>query len=375
MTDDVSDEGMPAPRANPDLIGHEAAEATLRGAYEADHLHHAWLISGPKGIGKATLAFRFARYLLSIRGGDAGGGLFGGGLGDVDGAGAGAGQGLYVAPENPVFQRIVAGGHTDLLTIERSENDRGVLRSEIVVDDVRRTQKFFNLTAGEGGWRIVIVDSADEMNTNAANALLKVLEEPPSQAMLLLVSHNPGRLLPTIRSRCQKLRLAGLESAAVAAHLSRWAPEISTADAHMVSVLAEGSIGRGLELIETGGVGVFGEIFDLMDALPALDVPALHGFASKCAAKKGTDTFATAADLLRWSLARLVKQAGGDTGQDLTDREQALFARIGPAASLDRWLHVWEKVDDILASAERANLDRKQVILNAFSTVAQVVHS
>src|SRR6516165_11749449 len=187
---------VPASRANPDLVGHESAERELRRLVEAGRLPHAILLSGPRGIGKATLAFRFARFLLAN--------------GD-DRTNAVAESGLAINPESGVFRRVAAGGHADLLPIERAYDPRRRrLRGEIVVEDAREITSFFRLTAAEEGWRIVIVDGAEEMNRSAANALLKVLEEPPRQALLLLVSHSPGRLLPTIRSRCRRFPLVPL---------------------------------------------------------------------------------------------------------------------------------------------------------------------
>src|SRR6516162_2435225 len=187
---------VPAPRANPDLVGHESAERELRRLVEAGRLPHAILLSGPRGIGKATLAFRFARFLLA--------------KGD-DAIKAAAESGLAIDRESGVFHRVASGGHADLLTVERAYDPRRRrLRGEIVVEDAREITAFFRLTAAEQGWRIVVVDGAEEMNRSAANALLKVLEEPPRQALLLLVSHSPGRLLPTIRSRCRRFPLVPL---------------------------------------------------------------------------------------------------------------------------------------------------------------------
>ncbi len=191
---------VPAPRANPDLVGHEGAERELRRLDEVDRLPHAILLSGPRGIGKATLAFRLARFLLASR---------------EERSGA-AEDGLAINRESGAFRRVAAGGHADLLTIERAyDARRRRLRGEIVVEDAREITGFFRLTAAEEGWRIVVVDGAEEMNRSAANALLKVLEEPPRRALLLLVSHSPGRLLPTIRSRCRRFPLAALERPAV----------------------------------------------------------------------------------------------------------------------------------------------------------------
>lgn len=364
MTETDPQAETPAPISNPDLFGHDAAVRTLSHAFSAGRLHHAWLISGPRGIGKATLAYRFARYVLANPPSD--GSLFGADLTPAD-----ARDDLFVAPEHPVFQRVVAGGHADLLVITRSENDRGVLRSEIVVDDVRRTQNFFHMTAGEGGWRIIVVDCADEMNTNAANALLKMLEEPPPNALLLLVSHNPGNLLATIRSRCQKLRLEPLAPALIAERLALEFPELDATEARTVAVLADGSLGRAFELAEAGGVQIFSDILALLEGAGRLDIPKLHDFATKCSGKNGGQAFALANDFLRNELARLVKYLAGGQSDPVTPEQGALFERLGASASLDQWLEVWEKVDDILTHCDRANLDRKQVILNVFSLVAE----
>ena len=190
----------PPPRGNPDLLGHEAVEAELRRLFDSGRMPHALLLSGPRGIGKATLAFRLARFVLAQGGGgeQAGPSLFG----DDSGGGEDAGStGLATPPESGTFRRVASGGHADLLTVERSyDPSRRRLRGEIVVGDTREIGAFLRLTPADGGWRVVVVDGADEMNRNAANALLKILEEPPRRALLLLVAHSPGKLLPTIRS-------------------------------------------------------------------------------------------------------------------------------------------------------------------------------
>ena len=198
---EVDDTAIPHPRENPQLLGHENAERELIEATGSGRLAHAWLLTGPRGIGKATLAYRFARYLLSAAGG-------------IDLFGNESANSLYVAPDSDVFRRLATGSHGEVMTIERSPDPKTrKLRNAIVVGDIRRLQGFFGLTASEGGWRIAIIDSADEMNRNAANALLKILEEPPKRGILLLTAHAPGRLAPTIRSRCRRIALRPLAAA------------------------------------------------------------------------------------------------------------------------------------------------------------------
>ena len=193
--------GAPHPRETLHVYGHAAAEAEILTALTGDRMHHAWMLTGPKGIGKATLAWRMARYLLAKEPADAG--MFG----DLPEAP----QSLDVSPDHPVAHRIAALSDPGCLSIRRTwDPDRKRLKTQITVEEVRKLNTFFGLSATEGGHRVVVVDAADEMNPSAANALLKVLEEPPKGAVLILVSHQPARLLPTIRSRCRVLRLTTL---------------------------------------------------------------------------------------------------------------------------------------------------------------------
>lgn len=360
----------PLARLNPDLIAQEAAEKTLLDAFHGGRMAHAWMFTGPRGIGKATLACRFARYVLAHGGGNEGSGLFGDALPPT------LPESLYVDPETAVFQRFSAGGHGDFLSVERSLNDRGKLRGEIVVDDVREVGGFLSLTASEGGWRVVVIDSADEMNRNAANAVLKVLEEPPDRAILILVSHNPGRLLPTIRSRCRKLNLATLNGDDMETLLVRYAPNLSDEDRAILKELSDGSIGSAMRLIEAGGIDLYRSALELLETLPELNIVQLHAFADQLSKAGAEDRFVTAMDLVRTILARLLRFcAEGAVGHQPFSSERVLFERIGPATSLDRWLEVWEKVCGLLERAGAVNLDRKQVVLNVFLEIQGVLRN
>ena len=357
----------PSNASNPDLFGHISAENDLLRAFHSDRLHHAWLISGARGVGKATLAFRFARFILAND--KARKGLFADTLVSVDCI-----DSLEIPSEHPVFQRVAAGGHADLLVIERSKNERGSLRSEIVINDIRKAQHFLHMTAGEGEWRIVIVDSADEMNTNAANALLKLLEEPPPKALLLIISHNPNCLLPTIRSRCQKLRLQPLSIPNIFDWLSINAPNSESADFEATCVIAEGSIGRAAQLLKLDGARILTDIIKLLENVPNIDSVDLHAFATRCAQKKDEGIFNLSSELIRWELSRIIKYLSGVNLVNLIPGEQLLFKKIANISSLENWLEVWENVDDLLSSVDRANLDRKQVILNTFAFVSKAAN-
>ena len=226
----------PAPRANPLLLGHEPAETTLLEAMRSGRMHHAWLITGPDGVGKATLAYRFARRLL---------------------AGMPTDHSLALDPQHPVFRRVAAGAHADLLTVERAYDEkRKRTRTQIAVDDVRKISGFMSLTPAEGGWRVAIVDGAEELNQASANALLKILEEPPRRAILLLVCGAPGRLLATIRSRCRRLRLDPLGQDAMERLLAAYLPDRTADERGRLVTVAEGSPGRALLLAEQEGLAM-----------------------------------------------------------------------------------------------------------------------
>jgi DNA polymerase-3 subunit delta' len=347
------------PRHTADLVGHGAAEATLIDAWGSGRMAHAWLITGPKGIGKATLAFRFARFLLA-RGAAPALDMFGG-----------RPDSLLVAPDDPVFARVAAAGHADLLTVERSWNDKGSRwRNEIVIDDVRRVTPFFGMTAGEGGWRICILDAADEMNRNAANAVLKILEEPPARALILLVAHAPGRLLPTIRSRCRRLALRPLAEPEVAAVLAARRPDLPEGDRAALARLAEGSPGRALALAEQGGLDLYREMVGLIGSLPALEVEKLHAVGDRFGRAAGAAAFTVMMDLLGWWLARLVRAgATGAAIAEIVPGEAALMRRLAAIRGLDQWVEVWENLSRLVALTDSLTLDRKQVALNVFSSL------
>jgi DNA polymerase III subunit delta' len=325
---------VPEPRANPKLLGHEAAEAMLAEAMRSARMHHAWLITGAEGIGKATLAFRFARQLF---------------------AGPADGGSLAVDAKSPVFRRVASGAHADLLTVERAWDDkRKRHRTEIVVDDVRRVTDFLRRTPAEGGWRVVVVDGAEELNRNAANALLKVLEEPPSRAVLLLTCAAPGRLLPTIRSRCRRLRLSPLPDPAMETLLAGYLPELEADARARLVTLAEGSPGRALLLAAEEGLALSELVDQVLGALPTLPASRAHALADTLS--RGEGSFSTFMDLLRAAISSALRDVLHGRG----DPEQE---RLVSLLSLDAWGETWHALTRLQDETERFSLDKRQAIV------------
>ncbi len=347
------------PRETGILVGHDAAAAAFADAIAGGRLHHAWLLTGPRGIGKATLAYRVARTVLA------------------HGVGRAVPRDLSVDESHPAARRIATGSHGDLLLLRRPWDASARpprFKTAIPVDEVRRVGSFFSMSAGEGGWRVCIVDSADELNPNAANALLKVLEEPPRRALFLLVSHAPGRLLPTIRSRCRKLPLQPLDDRAMQQLLSRHLPDPDPAALAALIRLGRGSPGAALALADQGGADVYRELTELLAQLPQLDIAALHALGDRLSRREGEADYKSLIALLRQWLADMMRGQAVGTFPDGADRgEIALMQRLGGAAPLDQWLEVWDNIGQLAARAEAVNLDRKQVILNIFTSLADLV--
>src|SRR5882757_9891297 len=251
------------PRETAELFGHREAETALLAAYRSGRIPHAWLIGGPQGIGKATLAYRMARFVLAH--------------GQPLAPSAQRAENLAIDPNHPVARQVAASSHGGLLTLERTANDRGVMRTVITVDETRETISFFGSTAAAEGWRVCIVDTVDELNPNAANALLKILEEPPQQSLFLLVSHAPSRVLPTILSRCRKLLLRPLATSDVVRAASAATDSAADEPALIEAAAAsEGSVGRTLSLLGGDALKLQQRTAALLATLPQVDPRELH---------------------------------------------------------------------------------------------------
>lgn len=344
--------GAPHPRHATRVIGQDAAAAAFLQAAQGDRLHHAWLLTGPRGVGKATLAWAIARWLLAESG-------------RAD---------LAVDPDMPEARRIAALSEPRLALIRRPWDDKtGRLRAEITVDEIRKLLSFFHLSAAEGGRRVAIIDAADDMNIPAANALLKVLEEPPSDALILLIAHQPARLLPTIRSRCRTLRLSPLPPRQMSAILSDMG---LNEDAEALSALSDGSVGEALRLAGQGGLDRYQDLVDLFATLPRLDRLAASKFADGAVGRAGADgdPFDLTITVLDRFVTRLAR--AGLMGAPLPQAargEGALMARLSPD---DHAARIWAEAQARLSARARTgravNLDPAALVMDMVLELAQL---
>lgn len=345
-------EGAPHPRETIRLHGHQAAQAAFLSAFNGGRLHHGWLISGPRGVGKATLAWRLARFLLAT---PEDGGMFAPPPPDT----------LDIPEAHPVATRLRALSEPRLFLLRRGPNDKGnALSQDIRVNEVRELARFLNLSAPDGGRRAVIIDAADEMNPNAANAILKMLEEPPARVTFLLVAHQPARLLPTIRSRCRSLPLHPLSPQDLAAALAQAGVEVE--DPRATAELAGGSVGTALRLVTLDGLARYRELVTLLSTLPRLDRLRLIALAEAGAARGAEGRFDMTVTLIDQFLARAART--GITRQpppEAAPGEAALLSRIAPDAHAARaWADLAQSLGARARAGKAVNLDPAALLVD-----------
>lgn len=355
------------PRRNLHLEGHEAAERTVLDAWNSGRFPHAWLICGPRGIGKATFAYRLARFVLET-GGDGGAG--GAGLfGDAPLAA----DGLSISAESKTFHLVSSGGHPDLRVLTRGmANEAGTATQTIInVYQTRRVVDFTYQTSAISDWRVVIVDPADDFNTASANAILKALEEPPSKALFLLLSHSPGGLLPTIRSRCRKLQMAPLGDDVVAGLIQRYRSGVGEAEAAGLARLAEGSVGRALDYHAAGGLALFKEMAGVLARPRDPDMERVSALADRTAMKGKEAAYGAFTDLMDWWFKRLIRGiAVGAPPAPIDEADAAALAAFQKLGDLEAVMGMRDEALHRLSQADPpANLDRRQLIFALFGDI------
>lgn len=355
-------EGAPHPRETAQIFGQDAAQANFLDAYATGRLHHGWLITGPRGVGKATLAWQIARFLLATPMDD--GGMFGAAPPPTT---------LDIDPNHPVARRMAAGSESGLFVLRRPYDEKaGRLKREITVDEARKLKSFFGLSAAEGGRRVVIVDAADELNVSAANALLKLLEEPPEDAFLLLISHQPSRLLPTIRSRCRELRLGALTPDDMGDAMDQ-ADVALTDNPAALAELSAGSVGEAIRLTNLDGLGLYADLVTMFGTLPNLDRAIALKLAETCAGRGKEDRYDLTLQLIDLFLTRCAR-AGifGPPAVEAAPIEAALLARLSPH---DMAARAWAQMAQDLGARTRhgraVNLDPAALILDTVLKIQQ----
>jgi len=358
-------EGAPHPRDTPTLMGQSDPEAAFLEALTSDRLHHAWLIRGPRGVGKATLAWRIARTLLTTEPA---------GADDMFGAPPPPSS-LDVDPDHPVVRRMAAGSEPRLALVRipydlKTEK----LKTEITVDEIRKLKTAFTFAATDGGRRVVIIDSADQMNVAAANALLKLLEEPPENTTLLLITHQPSRLLPTIRSRCRELRCKPLNPQDLAAALHQTGADLQ-ADPQQLAALASGSVGDSLRFDQGGGLQIYSAIVSLWAASNTADRAATLRLAEACAGPTNKDRFDLMITMLGLFISRTARAGvAGPPSQEACTNEAQILTRLSPTAqAATSYAQIQADLSARATHARAVNLDPVALILDMVLKFDQAV--
>ena len=357
-------DGTSHPRNTLSVLGQQQAEETLLKALASDRLHHAWLITGPQGVGKASFAWRAARFLLTRDVSDGN---------DMFGAPPPA-ESLDTDPDDIIVRRAVALSEPRLMLLRRPYDEKNKrFKQDIPVDTVRELHRFFALSVPDGGRRVVIVDAADDMNTSAANALLKQLEEPPAHTVFLLISHRPSRLLPTIRSRCRELRCAPLPADLLVAALAQQdidVPEGTSDEA--LCTLAGGSVGRAAQLTLGEGLALYGRLIALMSGLPDFDRQKAIALAEWTTARDKPERFDLFCDLLDMFLSRLARTgAAGPPAIEAAHGEGKLMARLcRDVRQAQSWAAAQDRLGAKLRTGRAANLDPAALFLDTIFEIA-----
>lgn len=348
------------PRHVTQLYGHESAEKQFLNYLHSERMPHAWLITGSRGIGKATLAYQMARYLLSggAPASEQEESLFGDALPQM------VPERLTINLDHPAIARIIEGTHTDLLVLQ-PDIEEG--KTEITVDAVRKVSHLLGHSASESDWRIIIVDSADELNRNAANALLKMLEEPPKNSLWLLVSHAPGRLLPTIRSRCCALNLKPLSIPQVETILDHVLTRVSEQEKHMAARLSDGAPGMAVRLCSKESLTLYHDIMEVLNSMPEGDILRMDTLATHVAAKKNIALWPLFIYMFHYLIMGAVRHKASCANDHLSAEEDATIARLAEHYSVDQLTQLWEKSGRMFAEADWINMDRRLVVTQLFN--------
>ena len=355
-------EELKPPREMSICVGHQESEDYLLNLINENKMPHALIFSGPQGIGKSTLAYRLARYLLKTgtSADSADGGLFGDEL-PKDEA-----DSLFIDPSETTFSQVSSGGHPDLLTIGRKfDEKKGVFKGTVEVDEVRKITPFMRMTASGGGWRIVIVDDADTMNRNSQNAILKILEEPPDNALIILITHRLGAMIPTIRSRARVINLMPLAYDDFKELLAKNYGGMADDDMQVLYNISEGSIGRALRIADEGGLESVSKVMALLNSWPEWQWSQIHMLAEAMGRNGQEESLKVFEEVFMWIINSLLRaKARAELPKAPLNNE--VTARLLSHYSLVDWIEIAGNMQTHFDTVSSASLDRRHAIIGAF---------
>jgi DNA polymerase-3 subunit delta' len=353
-----SDDLLKPPHQSSLFLGHENVENEMLSLWNSGRMPHAFILNGIKGIGKATFAYRLARFILKESEGGAGG-LFGDDM---------TPENLNVAHDHPVSAKVASGGHPDILTIARPFDERkGQFKNEIPVDDIRKVAPFLRKTSGDGGWRIVIVDDANMMNRNGQNALLKILEEPPKNALLMLVTHGAGGLLPTIRSRCRFVAFDALDDAHVSTLLNKAVDTpVMPSDGDILKAMTHGSAGQAIELLQDDGISAVHVLLGGLAQIQNLSEDQIDALALSYGKSGDAKTITQFHFILNWWFETLIDIAV--KGQK-TQYVGGIELEIPMGYDLKKLLMKHEEVEAHIHACLNGNLDKRYMIFKTLRMI------
>ncbi|MEM6781382.1 MAG: DNA polymerase III subunit delta' [Pseudomonadota bacterium] len=361
----VDAQGLPEAKLNTDIVEHEALEAQILELINNDSMPHALILAGPKGIGKSTFGYRIARALLKKGIDDPNQDSM---FGDLDPVTI---DSLSMDSDDPIFRKVASGGHPDFLGLERPMDERkGQRKATFDIDTARKVAPFLRMTSSDGGWRVVLIDDADTMNRNAQNAILKVLEEPPANALLILICHRVGAMIPTIRSRCRMMNMRPLENDTVVDLMKREYPGEPDSELKIIASMAEGSIGRALSLMEEGGQDSIHTLVDVLEHWQNWNWPQIHRLADSLGRVGQDKAYKTFVQVFEWTLESLLfAKARDEIALDAPLDHKALRNMLSHY-SLEEWVKICENLKAHFDMFERGHLDKRQAVLGAFSHIA-----